>query len=145
MEIEFYDKNTIDNNKLLYAIVVARYKYKWIFVKHKERDTWEIPAGHREKNEDINYTAERELFEETGAEKFKITYINDYSLKIKEEKSYASLFYAEIYSLGKLPDFEIGEVKEFDDIPQNLTYPNIQPDLFKKVKDEINKFVFLEI
>ncbi len=58
MEIEFYEKNIIDNNKLLYAIIVARYKGKWIFVKHKERDTWEIPAGHREVDEDINYTAE---------------------------------------------------------------------------------------
>lgn len=142
MEIEFYNKNTIDNNKLLYAIVVSRYKDKWIFVKHKERDTWEIPAGHREPNEDINYTAERELFEETGAEKFKITYVNDYSLKINGEKSYAALFYAEIYSLGKLPDFEIGEVKEFDNLPNNLTYSNIQPYLFNKVKNEIKKFVF---
>lgn len=142
MEIEFYNKNIIDNNKLLYAIVVSRYKDKWIFVKHKERDTWEIPAGHREKNEDINHTAKRELFEETGAEKFKIEYINDYSLKINGEKSYAALFYAEISSLGELPNFEIGEVKEFDDIPQNLTYPNIQPYLFKKVKEEINKFDF---
>ena len=137
MEIEFYDKNTIDNNKLLYAIVVSRYKDKWLFVKHKERDTWEIPAGHREINENIFYTAERELYEETGAESFKLEYISDYSLKIKEEKSYAALFYAEIYSLGKLPDFEIGEVKEFDDIPKNLTYANIQPYLFNKVKDEI--------
>ena len=142
MEIEFYNKNIIENNKLLYAIVVSRYKGKWIFVRHKERDTWEIPAGHREKNEDINDTAKRELFEETGAEKFKIEYIKDYSLKINGEKSYAALFYAEISALGTLPDFEIGEVKEFDDIPQNLTYPNIQPSLFKKVKEEINKLDF---
>jgi 8-oxo-dGTP diphosphatase len=137
MEIEFYERNTVDNEKLLYAIVVSRYKDKWIFVKHKERDTWEIPAGHRDSNEDISYTAERELFEETGAEKFKITYINDYSLNINNEKSYAALFYAEIFSLGKLPNFEIGEVKEFDNIPDNLTYPNIQKHLFKKVLEEI--------
>lgn len=142
MEIEFYDKNIVNNDKLLYAIVVSRYKDKWIFVKHKERDTWEIPAGHREPNEDIDYTAKRELFEETGAKDFKITYVNDYSITLGEEKSYAALFYANIYTLGKLPDFEIGEIREFEDIPNNLTYPNIQPYLFNKVKDEINKFVF---
>ncbi len=141
MEIEFYDKNIIDNNKLLYAIIVARHKGKWIFVKHKERDTWEIPAGHREVGEDINYTAERELFEETGAKSFNIEYINDYSLIFNGGKSYAALFFAEIYSLDELPDFEIREVKDFDDIPKDLTYPNIQPYLFKKVKDEIIKFV----
>ena len=76
MEIEFYKKNEIENNKLLYAIIVAKYNDKWIFVKNKERDTWEIPAGHREKNEEIEITAKRELFEETGAKEFKIKYIN---------------------------------------------------------------------
>lgn len=141
MEIEFYEKNTIKNEKLLYAIIVARYKNKWIFVKHKERDTWEIPAGHREINEDINFTAKRELFEETGAKDFEILYISDYSLEIEENKSYAALFFAEIYSLGDLPDFEIGEIKEFDDIPKNLTYPSIQPKLFEKVKDELKKII----
>ena len=137
MEIEFYDKNTIDNKKLLYAIVVSRYRGKWIFVKHKERDSWEIPAGHREVNENIIHTAERELFEETGAKNYKLEYISDYSLKINGEKSYAALFYAEIYSLGKLPDFEIGEVKEFENIPDNLTYANTPHSLITKVKDEI--------
>lgn len=75
MEIEFYESGSIDNAKLLYAIVVSRYNGKWVFVKHKERSTWEIPAGHREENEDINYTAKRELFEETGAKEYEITYI----------------------------------------------------------------------
>ena len=145
MEIEFYNKNVIDNNKLLYAIIVSKYNGRWIFVRHKERDTWEIPAGHREENEEIEITAKRELFEETGAKEFKIKYINDYSLKINEEKSYAALFYAEISILGELPDFEIGEVKEFNDIPEKLTYPNIQPYLFNKVKEEINKFDFKKI
>ncbi|MBS5950878.1 MAG: NUDIX domain-containing protein [Clostridium sp.] len=142
MEIEFYESGSIDNKKLLYAIVVSRYNGKWVFVKHKERSTWEIPAGHREENEDINYTAERELFEETGAKEYEITYICDYSLKIKENKSYASLFFAKIEKLGELPDYEIGEVGFFDEIPENLTYPNIQPKLHNKVKEEINKFVF---
>lgn len=142
MEIEFYESGSIDNEKLLYAIVVSRYNGKWVFVKHKERNTWEIPAGHREENEDINYTAERELFEETGGKEYKITYICDYSLKIKENKSYASLFFAEIEKLGELSDYEIGEIGFFDEIPENLTYPNIQPKLHNKVEEEINKFVF---
>ncbi|MBS4957922.1 MAG: NUDIX domain-containing protein [Clostridium sp.] len=135
MKIEFYEKNIVENEKLLYAIIVSRYKNKWIFVKHKERDTWEIPAGHREINEDINFTAKRELFEETGAKEFEILYMNDYSLEINGKKSYAALFFAEIYSLGDLPDFEIGEIKEFDNIPKNLTYPDIQPKLFEKIKE----------
>ncbi len=61
--------------------------------------------------------------------------MNDYSLEINGKKSYAALFFAEIYSLGDLPDFEIGEIKEFDNIPKNLTYPDIQPKLFEKIKE----------
>ncbi|MDB1939682.1 NUDIX hydrolase [Clostridium tertium] len=137
MKIKFYEKNIIENEKLLYAIVVSRYKNKWIFVKHKERDTWEIPAGHREIDEDINLTAKRELFEETGAKEFEILYMYDYSLEIDGKESYAALFFAEIYCLENLPDFEIGEVKEFKDIPKNLTYPSIQPKLFEKIKEEL--------
>ena len=137
MKIKFYEKNIIENEKLLYAIVVSRYKNKWIFVKHKERDTWEIPAGHREIDEDINLTAKRELFEETGAKEFEILYMYDYSLEIDGKESYATLFFAEIYSVGDLPDFEIGEVKEFKDMPKNLTYPSIQPKLFEKIKEEL--------
>lgn len=137
MKIKFYEKNIIENEKLLYAIVVSRYKNKWIFVKHKERDTWEIPAGHREIDEDINLTAKRELFEETGAKEFEILYMYDYSLEIDGKESYAALFFAEIYSLENLPDFEIREVKEFKDIPKNLTYPSIQPKLFEKIKEEL--------
>ena len=137
MKIKFYEKNIIENEKLLYAIVVSRYKNKWIFVKHKERDTWEIPAGHREIDEDINLTAKRELFEETGAKEFEILYMYDYSLEIDGKESYAALFFAEIYSLGDLPDFEIGEVKELKDMPKNLTYPSIQPKLFEKIKEEL--------
>ncbi|MDU7147639.1 MAG: NUDIX domain-containing protein [Clostridium sp.] len=95
-----------------------------------------MPAGHREIDEDINLTAKRELFEETGAKEFEILYMYDYSLEIDGKKSYAALFFAEIYSLGDLPDFEIGEVKEFKDMPKNLTYPSIQPKLFEKIKEE---------
>jgi len=38
-----------------------------VFCKHKDRDTFEFPGGHREKDEKIEETAKRELWEETGA------------------------------------------------------------------------------
>jgi 8-oxo-dGTP diphosphatase len=48
---------------------------KFVFCKHKDRDTWEIPGGHREKFPDGNWeniiaTAKREMHEETGALEF---------------------------------------------------------------------------
>lgn len=49
-------------------------------VKHKERDTYEIPGGHREPEETVDFAAERELVEETGAKEYTIKPIAIYSV-----------------------------------------------------------------
>lgn len=139
-KVEFHKLNSIENSRLIYAIIVTRYREKWVFVKHKNRETWEIPAGHREENEDINQTASRELVEETGAKDFKIYPVSIYSVLNNETKSFGQLFYAEVKKFNKLPDFEIGEIKLFTTIPKNLTYPLIQPQLFSKVINTIDTY-----
>lgn len=135
--VNFHDLNIIEDDKLQFAVIMARYQGKWIFVRHKERMTWEIPGGHRENNEDINFTASRELKEETGAENFKITPVCIYSVSRGEAESFGQLFYSEIESLDELPDSEIGEIQLFDTIPESesLTYPLIQPYLFDRVEE----------
>lgn len=139
MKVNFYKFNEIDESRLKFAVIMARYKNQWIFVKHKERDTWEIPGGHREADESIKETAERELREETGAVKFKLNAVSIYSV-VREsndiqdyDESYGALFFTDIEELGKLPNLEIGEVSLFSNKPKNLTYPLIQPYLFDKV------------
>ena len=80
LKVNFYELNTIEDNKLLFAVIMAKYNGHWIYVRHKERQMWEIPGGHREINENINDTASRELFEETGAKLFNITPVCIYSV-----------------------------------------------------------------
>ena len=135
--IEFYKLDEVENSKLLYAVIMAKYNEEWIFVRHKERDTWEVPGGHREVDEEINDTASRELFEETGAVDYELTPICIYSVDNSQGKSFGQLFYGEITKLDKLPDSEIGEVSFFKTLPENLTYPFIQPFLFEKVSSAI--------
>ena len=65
-EVTFYD--SAEDALLKFAVIIARTDGKWIFCKHRERDTYEVPGGHREKGEDILSAAKRELMEETGAE-----------------------------------------------------------------------------
>ena len=77
MQVEFYDINI--DKPLKYAVICARCNGKWVFCKHKERDTYEIPGGHREDGEDIEATAKRELWEETGAKDFDICPVCIYS------------------------------------------------------------------
>ena len=143
VKVNFYELNTIEDYKLLFAVIMARFNGQWIYVKHKDRNTWEIPGGHREEKENINDTASRELFEETGATKFKLTPICTYSVERDENvnytESFGQLFYSEIELLDNQLHFEIDEIKLFDDIPDNLTYPLIQPILHKKVLEFLQK------
>lgn len=135
MEIKFYSKGEIENDRFNFAVIFAAYKGKWIYVRNRERKTWEVPAGHREVNEDIDFTASRELFEETGAAKYEIEAICDYSVTIDKITTYGRLFYAKITELGPLPDSEICEVSLYKGIPEALTYPEIFPHLRNKAME----------
>lgn len=137
LKVNFYELNSIEDSELRFAVIVSKHKGKWIFVRHKDRKTWEVPGGHREVNEEINDTALRELFEETGATKFSLTPVCIYSVErnkdINYTESFGQLFYSEIELLDNLPDSEISEIKLYDSIPNDLTYPLIQPFLHNKV------------
>ncbi|MBM7614124.1 NUDIX hydrolase [Alkaliphilus hydrothermalis] len=139
MKVEFYELGSIADEKLAYAVIGSIYGGKHIFVKHKDRDTWEIPGGHREDGEEIEATGKRELVEETGAVDYSITPICEYSVTRGDVCSYGRLFYSEVFSFGQLPDLEIGEVRCFKETPENLTYPDIQPYLLKKILDLVQK------
>lgn len=135
LKVNFYELGTIDDSKLKFAVIVTKYKEKWIYVRHKDRQTWEIPGGHREENESISTTASRELVEETGAKSFNITPICIYSVENNRDESFGSLNYAEVYEFSELPNYEIAEMGIFDEEPENLTYPLIQPYLSKKFEE----------
>jgi 8-oxo-dGTP diphosphatase len=132
MEIEFYNIGSVNDKELKFAVISAFYEGKWLFVKHKERNSWEIPGGHRELGEIIDETAKRELFEETGCIEVDLTPICDYSMDDYNNKIFGRLYFGRIMEFGQLPISEIDEVKLFDNLPNNLTYLKIQPLLFEK-------------
>lgn len=136
MEIKFLD--TVEDSLLHIAVIVSVFQGKWIFCKHKERTTYEVPAGHREKDESIFDTAVRELYEETGALDYRIIPICPYSVLNDEDIAYGMLFFAEIRFLDMLPESEIEEIFLFDHIPDHLTYPVVQPILIEKVRSELH-------
>ena len=77
-------------------------------------------------------TAKRELFEETGAKISEIIPKCDYSMNGFSGKIFGRLFFSNIIELGNLPDSEIVEIIFFDKLPINLTYSEVQPQLFEK-------------
>lgn len=133
MKIKFYSENIDDNLK--FVVIASRYRDKWIYVKHKERATYEMAGGHIEKGESAEEAAKRELYEETGAIKFNINRIGNYSVIVEGEDSKGGLFFAEIEELDKLPEFEIEKIKLSDDLMdlEKVTYPYIYPTLYKEI------------
>ena len=129
-KITFSELGSVDESEYSRVVMVARLNGKWIFCKHKQRDTWEIPGGHVEEGEDWLTTAKRELFEETGAVHANIKPICVYTISKP-----GLLCFAEIEKLGKIPDSEIEKIEFFDDSPENLTYPDTHKLMFEKAKE----------
>lgn len=133
MQIRFYDE--VDDALLKFAVIISKSNGKFVFCKHKERDTYEVPGGHREMNEDIFETAKRELNEETGAVDFDITPICVYSVTAKDnfdgEETFGMLYYADIRTFEEIHS-EIEKIIITDTLPLKWTYPLIQPELLKK-------------
>lgn len=125
-----------DNRNFLFVVIISRFKDKWVFCRQKNRDTWEVPGGHVEPGEYVDVAARRELKEETGAIKFSIEEVSDFSVSFEDGTvNYSRLYYAELIELEALDDdFEIEELAFLDEMPKKLTHPMIQPILFDKVK-----------
>lgn len=139
IEVKFYGNCPVSEEEIGFAVIAARFGGKWLLCRHKERSTWEIPGGHHEVGETIDQTAERELYEETGASKYSIQRLYAYSVNIDGEISFGMLYLADIETLGDLPkDSEIGDVQLFDALPINLTYPEIQTPLYHRVQGWLN-------
>lgn len=135
-EVRFYD--TVDDSLLKFAVIIACSKGRWVFCKHKERDTYEIPGGHREPGENILDTAKRELYEETGAVKYSIKPICVYSVTASNEfdgvETFGGLYFADIEEFEEELHSEIERISFFDSLPEKLTYPMIQPKLVEEAK-----------
>jgi 8-oxo-dGTP diphosphatase len=107
-----------------YVVVAARYNNRWIFVRHMARESYEFPGGHIEPGEKATEAARRELYEETGAEVFELTAIFDIAVRTKDGQANGQMFFADIKRMGRKPESEIAEVREFDGVPETLTYPD---------------------
>ena len=138
LEVNFYEQ--VADELLKFAVIISKTNGKFVFCKHKERDTYEVPGGHREAGETIFETAKRELMEETGAIEFDIKPICAYSEKGKtrvneneDDETFGMLFFADIYAFEELHS-EIEKILITDTLVEDWTYPLIQPKLITEAQ-----------
>ena len=134
--VRFYDR--ADDQKLRFAVIVTKTGGRWVFCKHKDRDTLEVPGGHREPGEDILAAAKRALYEETGAVDFSIKPVCVYSVtapwNFDGRETFGMLFFADVKAFEKELHSEIERIVIRDDLPEAWTYPDIQPYLVREVQ-----------
>lgn len=122
--------NSLNNYK--YTVICSYYNGKWVLSKYKKRNTYEAQGGYIEEGETPLECAKRELYEESGIKDATIYPVCDYVGYNHISSLNGQVFLAIVYSLDKLPDSEMCEVKPFDKLPNNLTYPNVSPRLYEE-------------
>jgi len=127
-----YDLDTL--SPYMFVVIFAKYKGKWVYARHKKRSTWETAGGHIELGETPLDAAKRELYEETGAVKFDIKPMFDYSSYDNEGYANGQVYLAEVEEFADIPESEMAEIMFSDSYPDELTYPDILPVLYERIR-----------
>ncbi len=137
LQCKIYPLDSLKTYK--YVVICSSYQGKWILSKHKERDTWETQGGHIEAGETPIDCAKRELFEESGIHDADLYPVCDYVGYNSKSSANGVVFLAVVHSLGNLPESEMDDVRIFDTLPQNLTYPQTSPVLYREAEKLLTK------
>ena len=116
-EVRLYPLGTLADYR--FVVMLSRMDGQFLLSRHRARTTWQNQGGHIEPGETPIEAARRELFEESGALDYDIAPLCDYQFP----HGAAMVFTVNIRALGALPKSEIAEVRLFDEMPPERTYP----------------------
>jgi len=102
------------------VLVLLKFRSQLVLAWNGERHGWEFPGGHREENESVKQTAQREALEETGLAIKGIRPRGHYVLPDGHVTIYVTAT-CESFSPVDL-SHETTEVALFDHLPDNLTF-----------------------
>ena len=134
LEVKLYDLGYCKEREYTRVVCVCKYKDKFVFSYNKKRCGWEIPGGHIEEGETWSEAAQREMYEETGATKIKVTPVCVYKIS-----TFGILCFCEILEMEELPkEYEMERIMLSDKLPNNLTYPDTYKLYFETVKEKMH-------
>jgi 8-oxo-dGTP diphosphatase len=123
---------SVESQKLNYVVMGARYLDQWIFVRHRDRTSWELVSGHIEAGETADQAAVRELSEEAGVVNSSMKILCDYEVTVDAKKEYGRFYVVEVSELDPRLEYEIEELVLADALPHTLTYPEVHSLLFQR-------------
>lgn len=129
MKIIFEEVSKVEKKNVGYSAIMANENGKWLFVRHKDFETWEIPVGKREVRESPLECAKRELYEASGATLFHINEVCAYNLEDSEK--WGILYVATIVKRNAYLYRGMLEVVGMEDIPENIAY-EVYRELYQK-------------
>ena len=139
-QIRFYPVGELKAYR--FSVVFARHRDKWVYCRGKNRIGWETAGGNIEEGETPLEGAERELREETGAERFTLEPAFDFTAHVSDSRvtwfAHTQVFYADIQEFGAMPDYEMKEIGFFDAVPNVLRFPQILPALYERMQFWLN-------
>ena len=126
-----------------FVVIFANYQGKWVYCLHKRRGSFEHPGGHVEEGESPMQAARRELYEESGIRDCTLTPLWDYEQLWEDGtgKNNGRVYYAEVHSLGELPESEMALVELFGTVPENYTYdPEEEEEDLERIKKALRAY-----
>ena len=103
-----------------FTYVIAFRDDKFVMVRHRDR-AWEMPGGRLMKGENYEQAAVREFFEETG---MSLEVIGKIRISKPGGKVFVGLAGESL--TGKPVEWNIIEVKEFSELPNDLSFPEVE-------------------